>query len=583
MGENDRSTIEALIQRLTDETDAGALNWGRIEGIVFTTTPHGDVVELRLSRADGSFMIRQISPTGEIIESRIVKPNSPLASMVAALYSRVFVAGVPDVSLRINKPDRRVATAPPSSVVDTRVIYFGDSLSLLSQIPDESVDFVYCDPPYAHLDSDVLWPWQSFAAIGLRDEKDARSLSALWEVLKPLLAQARRVLSNTALLAFQCDPRFSHHVRIMLDEVFGSDCFVNEIVWQRSKRGYPSSRRLPQVHETILIYAKGAKYQLNVVRSEADMAEALEVYRHVEPSTGRRYKLDSLLASSPDKGYEYAFLGIFRRWRFTRERMDELQQEGQIIQFRADRAPRLKRYLDKQRGWGLGTIWSDVPESTKWRGYPTAKPLELLKRLVELCSTENAIVLDPFCGSGATLVAAELLGRQWIGMDMSPLACRLAANFMREAAGLVESEELRGQGIGFVLRAPDRGASELNVDAMPPAEFEAWALIMLGAIPSQMSSADAGIDGRIVIEGSDREERKVYAVQVKATKSPRMEDVDFLDRALAKNNLQRGVLVVITATPQMQEEAELISRRTDRQIILVTPHDLITGRWRSAL
>ena len=176
----------------------------------------------------------------------------------------------------------------------------------------------------------------------------------------------------------------------------------------------------------------------------------MNFYRHVEPETGRRYQLGDLGApggGAPSKGNpHFEFLGVTRYWRFSKLNMEKLYSEGRIVQSKPGSVPRLKRYLDEGRGVPLVVSWDDIgpvqAAARETMGYPTQKPLKLLERIIEISSREGDIVLDAFCGCGTALVAAQSMGRQWIGIDVSPTACRVMAKRLRDACGLSESEAL---------------------------------------------------------------------------------------------------------------------------------------------
>src|SRR5207245_2696500 len=181
------------------------------------------------------------------------------------------------------------------------------------------------------------------------------------------------------------------------------------------------------------------------------------------------------------------------------ERMEEAYAAGLVVQPSDGAVPRAKRYLDEQEGRPLDDVWTDIPpinsQAQERLGYPTQKPLALLDRIVRASTNENDIVLDAFCGCGTTLVAAQNLKRQWIGVDISPTACRVMAKRLRDVCGLPESEPLWKAGRGFVVR--DLPWSEEKLRAIPPFEFENWAVIALGGIPNKVQVGDMGADGRI--------------------------------------------------------------------------------------
>jgi DNA modification methylase len=393
----------------------------------------------------------------------------------------------------------------PSALVDTRIIYCGDCLDQLRNLPDACVDLIYIDPPFnSNRNYEVFWgetkEKRSF------DDRHA-STQAYIEFMRPRCVELARVLKKTGSFYYHCDWHASHYVKVMLDQILGENNFINEIVWKRqsahsdAKQG---SKHLGRVHDTILLYCGGSDdYTFNHQYKAYDQAYLDKFYRNVEPTTGRRYSLGDITApggGAPSKGNPfYEFLGVERYWRFSKEEMQRLHAEGLIVQVKPGSVPRQKRFLDEGKGVPVGTIWDDIgpvqAAAEESLGYPTQKPFALLNRIVNLSSNENDIVLDAFCGCGTALVAAQTLKRQWIGIDISPTSCRVMAKRLRDDCGLAEDERLRHIGRGFVVR--DLPWTEEKLRKMPPFEFENWAVIALGGIPNKAQVGDMGIDGRI--------------------------------------------------------------------------------------
>ena len=170
--------------------------------------------------------------------------------------------------------------------------------------------------------------------------------------------------------------------------------------------------------------------------------------------------------------------------------MAQAYKDGTVVQPRAGGVPREKRYLDEQEGRPIDTIWVDIPpvnsQAQERLGYPTQKPLALLDRIIGASSNPNDIVLDAFCGCGTALVAAQNLGRQWIGIDISPTACRVMAKRLRDVCNMKESEPRwkAHQAEAFVVRDLPWTVEKLR--ALPHFEFENWAVIALGGIPNKV-------------------------------------------------------------------------------------------------
>lgn len=336
----------------------------------------------------------------------------------------------------IGNMSRKQQTGKMSPLVDTRIIYCGDNLDQLSKLPPECVDLVYIDPPFnSNRHYEVFWhekrEMRSF------DDRHA-STEAYIDFMRPRCEQLARVLRPTGTLYYHCDWHASHYVKVMLDRIFGEAGFINEIIWKRqsshndAKQG---SKHLGRVHDTIFMYGKGDGYFFKHLYRPYDPEYVEQFYRYTDSKTGRRYRLGDLTApggAAPSKGNpHYEFLGVTRYWRYSKENMERLYKEGRVVQTKPGTVPAYKRYLDEGKGVPLGSVWDDIGPvqgaAEERVSFPTQKPLRLLERLIEISSEPNDVVLDAFCGCGTALVAAQNAGRQWIGIDISPTACRVIA------------------------------------------------------------------------------------------------------------------------------------------------------------
>ena len=195
-----------------------------------------------------------------------------------------------------------------------------------------------------------------------------------------------------------------------------------------------------------------------------DPAYVQKFYKNVEPETGRRYQLDNLVNPNRDRpNLTYEFLGVTRVWRWTKDRMQAAYEDGLVVQKRPGAVPRLKRYLDEMKGNPVDTIWNDIKpiqsQSKEGTGYPTQKPLALLERIISASSNKGDVVLDPFCGCATACVAAERLGRRWVGIDISEKAVELVNMRLREFMGdLFPPQAMSRPGrtyrVGRTLRLP---------------------------------------------------------------------------------------------------------------------------------
>ena len=236
----------------------------------------------------------------------------------------------------------------------------------------------------------------------------------------------------------------------------------------------------------------------------------------------------------------------------------------------------------------LQTFWDDVQPvisgSDERLGYPTQKPLALMERILKSSSNENDIVLDAFCGCGTTLVAAQNLNRQWIGIDISPTACRVMAKRLRDVCKLREDENYWRHGKGFVVR--DLPWTEEKLRKIPPFEFENWAVIALGGIPNKVQVGDMGIDGRIYPVGAmPKDSGKAageldfmddwYPIQVKQMDKVGRPDIDKFETAMLRANRKKGFFVGFDFSHDAMTEIDGFFRREHCVISPLTVREIL--------
>ena len=232
-------------------------------------------------------------------------------------------------------------------------------------------------------------------------------------------------------------------------------------------------------------------------------------YKFTEPGTGRRYRLGDITApggaSPKKKNPYYEFLGVKRYWRYSKERMQELYEQGRIVQSKPGGVPAYKRYLDEMKGVPLQDLWLDLKpvgaQAQERLGYPTQKPQALLERIISASSNPGDVVLDPFCGCGTTIHAAQKLGRQWIGIDITYLAINLIKRRLKDAFGEEIEFEEKGQPTDF--------ASAKRLAELDKFQFQHWALSLIGARPlkeGEGKGADRGVDGLLYYYETERKD-----------------------------------------------------------------------------
>ena len=476
------------------------------------------------------------------------------------------------------------------------VLYYSDNLDILRRyIADESVDLVYLDPPFnSNATYNVLfaeqdgaraasqikafgdtWRWDQEAARTYQETVEAggdvsRALQAFRTMLgdsnmlaylammAPRLVGLWRVLAPTGSLYLHCDPTASHYLKMLLDGVFGPQNYRTEIVWKRSSAHSDTKQGRQQhgrIHDVLLFYTKGDDWKWNPLYMPYDEEYVEQFYRHIEPETGRRYRLGDLTGpGGAAKGNpQYEIMGVTRYWRYSQERMQELIRQGRIVQTRPGAVPQYKRYLDEMPGVPLQDVWNDVrpigAQAAERLGYPTQKPESLLERIILSSSDEGDVVLDPFCGCGTTVAVAYRLKRQWVGIDVTHLAITLIRSRLRDTFG--DKVEQQYEVLGEPVSAPDAEA----LAQTDPYQFQWWALGLVGARPvEQKKGADKGIDGRLYFhDGSGQTQQVVLSVKAGHTGRHHVHE---LRGVMEREKAAIGVLITMQgATKPMREEA----------------------------
>ncbi|MBE3140232.1 MAG: restriction endonuclease, partial [Thermoplasmata archaeon] len=304
----------------------------------------------------------------------------------------------------------------------------------------------------------------------------------------------------TGSLYLHCDPTASHYLKIVMDTIFGPKYYRNEITWKRSsahsdvKQG---RKAYGNIVDILLYYTKGEEYTFNPQFTEYDEEYIRKTYNNVDPD-GRRWKSSDLTGpGGASKGNPtYEFLGVTRYWRYSRENIERLLTEGRIYQSGPGAVPRMKHYLDEMEGVSLQNIWDDISpigaQALERMGYPTQKPIALLERILLVSSNEGDLVLDPFCGCGTAVAAAQKLNRRWIGIDITHLSITLMKYRLKDNFNLVEKQDY------VVIGEPGDLADARQLSHDDRYQFQWWALSLVQAKPL------GGVGGREGKKGSDK-------------------------------------------------------------------------------
>lgn len=417
----------------------------------------------------------------------------------------------------------------------TNTLYFGDNLDVLrNDVRDGSVDLIYLDPPFnskaqynvlfrsprddtsaqagAFLDTwmwgdEAEWCFGESMKLGgglaryidaLRSALGESDMMAYLVMMSVRLAVLHQKLKDSGSLYLHCDPTASHYLKIILDAIFGPMNFRNEIIWQRTN-AHNSANQFGRVHDTILFFGKTQHVTWNHLYQPYSEAQ---LKRYKQDDDGRLYTCQDLTASRPDSNsgkFEWrgTMPSVGRGWGYTREQLEQWWKEGRIA-IKRDGTPRMDGlivYLDQMQGKPLQSVWTDIPRisntSNERIGYPTQKPVALLERIIGASSNEGDIVLDPFCGCGTTIEAAQRAKRQWVGIDIAihavkVIEARLGENFAKALKYKVE-------GIPRDFESAKRLAETNKY------QFQWWANYLFNphALREEKKGMDRGVDGEL--------------------------------------------------------------------------------------
>lgn len=384
----------------------------------------------------------------------------------------------------------------------------GNCQEILGTLSEESVDLVYLDPPFFT---------QKTHSLSTRDNSTEFSFEDKWSSLQEYLAfmegvlsQCQRVLKTTGSIFLHCDKSASHHLRVLLDKIFGEDNFQSEIVWAY-KRWSNSKKGLLNSHQTIYFYSKTDNFKFNIV------------YTDYSPTTN----IDQILQARVRNGKgKVAYLR---------------DEEGNVV------------LGEEKRGVPLSDVWNIPflnPKAKERTGYPTQKPILLLERIIGISTEKGDCVLDPFCGSGTTLVSAKLTGRQYIGIDISKDAVELSNKRLVE---LTKSESQ-------LLAIGEEGYLDKS-------DYERAILKAIDAVPVERNS---GIDGFL------KEYVDGYPVSVKIQKQD--ESIEISKRKLINASKTKNCKLMILVKTQKESDNALF-RWSDENVLVIDAFDLQIKNW----
>ena len=466
-------------------------------------------------------------------------------------------------------------------------LYYGDNLSWLQkhdEFPNESVDLIYLDPPFnSNPDYNLIfnqksgeksqaqwkafddtWKWEKESAhqallelttlapsvsefirwLSRHGDTKSTSMAAYLSMMAIRLLELHRVLKSTGSIYLHCDATAGHYLKVIMDVIFGAKNFRNEIIWQKIRVTKAQTRGFGNVNDLILFYTKSDKFVFHPQFRELD-PKYIESHYKKDQKTGKLYTDVSMLQRGSGAPRRFGDVLLTppegRHWIWSQERIDQAMKDGLII-FTSKGRPRKVQYIDDIEGDVVDNIWTDISpinsQSKERLPYPTQKPLALLERIINSSSNKDDIILDPFCGCGTAIVAANKLNRKWIGIDVTYLAInlverRLIDNFDNEVQG---TYRVHGDPLDFT------SAQELFVrDSKDKHAFELWALKLVNARPRLK---DGGVDGVIgFIDENDDPKRIIVQVKGGASLIPSI--IRDLDGTVKNENAVMGLLITL--------------------------------------
>lgn len=469
----------------------------------------------------------------------------------------------------------------------TNALYFGDNLHVLREyVKDETVDLIYLDPPFnSNATYNVLfkapsgrendaqaqafvdtWHWAEEAESAYHDVLHSGAAAA--EILRALrsvlgendlmaylammtvrLLEMHRVLKRTGSLYLHCDPTASHYLKVILDSIFSEQNFTNEVVWERATPKGLAFTRFASNHDIIFMYRKGNNFTWNPQYLPHREGYVEKYYNQIDAGTNRRFQATSLLNPNQNRpNLTYEFGGHTRVWRWTRERMELAAQEGRIYFPPGGGVPREKRYLDEQEGMPVSSVWTDISpinsQAQERLGFPTQKPIALLERIINASSNEGDVVLDPFCGCGTAIHAAQKLHREWVGIDITHIAVQIIEDRIRKHFPM-EKYHVEGRPVDL------DGAR--NLADRDKYQFQWWATSLIKAQPrgGHKKGPDRGVDGVLYFKKGSNEDGKAI-VSVKGGKHIGRAMIGDLIGTRVRENAEMAIFITLEPpTPEM--------------------------------
>lgn len=439
-------------------------------------------------------------------------------------------------------------------------LFWGDNLHVMRQLPSESIDLIYIDPPF--------FSGRNYNVI-FGDQNELRSFSDIWEGgmpgyliwLNARLYEMKRLLKKTGSIYVHCDWHASHYIKVEMDKIFGPGNQKNAITWKRQppRGAKATSKQYARNSDTLFYYTRSADDYTWNPQYRPYSADYIRVKFTYQDSNGRRFRVGDI-------------------GDYSEKSIAEFRKKGKIYDYPSGKIG-LKRFLDEQKGEAISDIWADIPEVNSMAkeriGYPTQKPEALLERIISASCPDGGVVADFFTGGGTTAAVAQRLSRRWIACDQSRVAVAITADRLTR-----QVEEQTGK----MFPVPDFTVEHWGVyearrlSEAPPNQFRGFVLRAFGAVPEEREEGIHGYKGAIpVCVGEPDQKKGVTAADVQAFANAMRKTLRY-----KQDNLRDGIMLAWAFRPDAMEAAERLRRleQTDLNFIRLDMIRIDSPRFR---
>ena len=341
------------------------------------------------------------------------------------------------------------------------LLIWGDNKLVMSSLIKQGwagkINLIYIDPPFftgsnftvrTKLGDEEIEKEPSIIEERAYRDTWSDGIASYLKYMYERLVLMRELLSENGSIYVHLDWHVGHYVKVMMDEIFGPDTFINEVIWQKVRASKGQSKGFGIVHDSIFLYSRNYGFVFNNLRIPHAKERLEQHYTYVDENSGRRYQLCDFTQKGPGPARKFGNKTleppVGKHWIWSQEKIETAMEENLIV-FTSRGTPRLKRYLDEVQGNPLEDVWTDIApinsQAIERLDFDTQKPETLLQRIILASSNPGDIVADFFCGSGTTLATAEKLGRRWIGSDLSKFAIQVTRKRLLDIHNSKELQE----------------------------------------------------------------------------------------------------------------------------------------------